>query len=33
LKTPFRGTFSLIGAAEMAVILEGVIGSLPFLPL
>jgi putative selenate reductase len=33
LKAPFKGTFSLTGAAEMAVILDGVIGSLPFLPL
>jgi putative selenate reductase len=33
LKAPFDGMLSLTGAAEMAVILKGVIGSLPFLPL
>jgi putative selenate reductase len=33
LKAPFKGTVSLTGAAEMAVILKGVTGSLPFLPL
>jgi putative selenate reductase len=33
LKTPFDGTVSLVTAAEMAVALEGVIGSLRFLPL
>jgi putative selenate reductase len=33
LKAPFEGTVSLRGAAEMAVILKGVIASLSFLPL
>ena len=33
LKAPFEETLSLTGAAEMAVILKGVIASLPFLPL
>jgi putative selenate reductase len=32
LKAPFAGTRSLVEAAEMAVILRGVISSLPFLP-
>jgi hypothetical protein len=33
LKKEFEGTFSLIEAAEMAVVLSGVVNSLPFLPL
>ncbi|MBU0704670.1 MAG: putative selenate reductase subunit YgfK, partial [Chloroflexi bacterium] len=32
LKEEFQGTLSLVGAAEMAVILEGISRSLPFLP-
>jgi putative selenate reductase len=33
LKKEFEGTFSLVEAAEMAVILKGITGSLPFLPI
>jgi putative selenate reductase len=33
LKRAFEGTFSLVGAAEMAVVLEGVISSFTFLPI
>ncbi len=32
LKRRFDGTFSLVGLAEMALLLEGVVESLPFLP-
>ncbi|MFQ6090305.1 MAG: hypothetical protein ACE5LD_02580, partial [Candidatus Bipolaricaulia bacterium] len=32
LKEEFEGAFSLKGAAEMAIILRGLIDSLPFLP-
>jgi putative selenate reductase len=33
LKTPFEGRLSLIPAAEMALILDGIAASLPFLPI